>query len=74
MYNLTMDNNEILVFLVYFSEAVVPNSETVFKSDRQGLISLRLQNTDEELRVDSDHSQDRSSKSGWRDHREAKVI
>lgn len=43
-----MDNNEILVFIVYFSDAVVPNCEIVFKSDRQGLISPSLQNTDEE--------------------------
>lgn len=42
MYNFTMNNNEILVFIVYFSEAVVPNCETVFKSHRQGLISLSL--------------------------------
>lgn len=51
-----MDNNKILVFIVHFSEAVVPYCETAFKSDRQGLISLCLQNTDDKLRVDSDHS------------------
>lgn len=40
MHNFIMNNNKILVLIVYFSEAVVPNCEIAFISARQGLISM----------------------------------